>query len=163
MTSLVLRLERSLDHVEAAVAVGGLGMMLVLALAQSLMRNLLDSGMPMADVVLRHLVLLVSFAGAVMAIRDRRHIKIDAALIWVPGSWRRPIGVLCNLFAMGVSGFFAWAALRFWWEEWQTAPEPERWVAAMALVFPVSFGLMSFHFFVRWLTRCTVFRPSCPT
>ncbi len=162
MASIVLRLERWLDHVETAVAVGGLGMMLVLALVQSLMRNLLDSGMPMVDVVLRHLVLLVSFSGAVMAIRDRRHIKIDAALIWVPGSWRRSVGILCNLFATGVCGIFAWAALRFWWEEWQTAPEAERWVAAMALVFPVSFGLMAVHFLVRWLTRCTVFSRSCP-
>lgn len=153
MRHLLDRLERALDGIEASVAVAGLAAMLVLALIQVLARNLFETGFPRAEIVLRYLVLLVSFAGATLAIREHRHIKIDVALTWFPQAWRTRVGRLCSLLAAAVCGVFAWASARFFWEEWQYAPSHEAWIAAMALIMPVSFVLMAVHFLLRCIPR----------
>ncbi len=149
MRHLLNRLERALDGIEAYVAVGGLAAMLVLAVVQVLARNLFETGFPRAEIVLRYLVLLVSFAGATLAIREHRHIKIDVALTWFPEAWRARMGWLCSLLAALVCAVFARASARFFWEEWQYAPPHETWIAAMAAIMPVSFALMAMHFVLR--------------
>jgi TRAP-type C4-dicarboxylate transport system permease small subunit len=153
MRHLLDRLEQALDGIEAYVAVGGLAAMLALSVVQVLARNLFETGFPTAEIVLRYLVLLVSFAGATLAIREHRHIKIDVALIWFPDAWRARVGRLCSLLAALVCGVFTWASARFFWEEWQYAPPHETWIAAMVLIMPVSFALMAMHFLLRCIAR----------
>jgi len=147
------RLEAALTNIEAIVAVGGLVLMLLLTLVQVVARNFFDTGYPVADTLVRYLVLLVSFSGAILAIREGRHIKIDVATGWMPPAWSNAILRLCNLLGMAVCGVFTWAAAKFWWMEWQFSPHDERWIALLALVLPVGFGLLALHFLLRLYVR----------
>ena len=149
MVPLLSRLERTLDRLEAFLAVAGLILMLVLSLVQIGARNFFDTGFPLADELLRYLVLLVSFLGAVLAVREQRHIKIDIALSWMAPAWRHLVEVLFNFLSSVVCILFAWAAARFWAVEWQTAPAPDKWIAGLVLVLPVSFALLALHFLLR--------------
>jgi TRAP-type C4-dicarboxylate transport system permease small subunit len=67
------RLHRAEDGLLALL----LGVMIVLAGTQILMRNLFDSGFVWIDPLLRVLVLWLGLIGATVATRHNRHIRID--------------------------------------------------------------------------------------
>ncbi len=148
----MIRLERALARIEAAVAVAALVAMVLLSVLQILARNLFDTGLPGVDVLLRYLVLVVSFLGAVLAVRDRRHIRLDAAVGLLPEAWKRPLGVGFDLFSALVCGVLTWAAVRYWLEAWRYAEVGRHWLAALSIVLPLSLGLLSLHFLLRaWI------------
>lgn len=151
MWRLLRKFENGLTHIEAIVAVSGLVAMLILAMIQVVARNFFDTGYPMADNLLRYLVLLVSFSGAILAIESNRHIRIDVALAWLPSHLLPRVAYGSNLVAAGVCAIFTWAASRFWWLEWEFAAPNEKWLAAIALILPVSFALLALHFLFRIL------------
>lgn len=103
------------------------------------------------DVVLRQLVLVVGFLGAMLATRRRKHITIDAlskllsqrALYWTH--------VLTNTVSLVVCAFLVAAAIDLveisrefpkelvsWADEWH-----------FQLAFPIGFGMLSLHFAIR--------------
>ncbi len=144
------KLEFYLIHTESVIAVAGLVLLLSLTLAEIAARNFFHTAIPGAEVLDRYLVLWVSFIGAVMAVRER-HIKIDAVAAWLPPAWRtrleRPIFLFCASVCFGLF----WAALRFWREEWLHAPTAEKWIAALGIIIPISFFLLTFHFILRFI------------
>lgn len=149
MLRLIHKIEQTLRGIEAVIAVTGLAAMLVLVLVQVVARNFFDTGFPFVETLLRYLVLLVSFCGAILAIESNRHIRIDVALAWLPQGWAPRCTYGAYIVGSIVCGTFAWAASRFWWSEWQFAPPNEKWLAAMALILPISFGLLALHFLLR--------------
>ncbi len=103
------------------------------------------------DVLLRQLVLIVGFLGAMLATRRRKHITIDAlsklmpagALHWIDVVTSTISIVVCILLAKAGSDLVAISVeypkeLTSWAEEWQ-----------FQLAFPVGFGLLAFHFSIR--------------
>jgi TRAP-type C4-dicarboxylate transport system permease small subunit len=149
MWRLVRKVEQALTGIETIIAVSGMITMLVLSLIQVVARNFFDTGYPLADTLVRYLVLLVSFSGAILAVKAGRHIHIDVAQSWLPPHWLPRIAQGCNLVAALVCAVFTWAASRFWALEWEFAPPNEKWLAAMALILPVSFALLTLHFLAR--------------
>jgi len=139
-------LEYHLRRVESAVAVIGLALLLLLSLAEIAARNFFHSAIPGADILDRYLVLWASLLGAVVT---EHHIKIDVASIWLPEAWRqrleRPILVFSALVCSGL----AWASARFWWVEWQDAPQFEKWTSALSIIIPLTFFLLAAHFILR--------------
>jgi len=103
------------------------------------------------DVLLRHLVLVCGFLGAMLATRRRKHITIDAlskvlpakVLPYADGVTAALSAFICVILA--ISGWdFVKIGLEFpkelaWWAD--------EWV--FQLVFPIGFGLLAFHFLVR--------------
>lgn len=146
--SLPSRIEQTLTRVETQVASACLVTILALSLIEIGARNFFQSGIPGASTLIQYLVLWVSFLGAVVAVRER-HIKIDIATHLISESWRnrleRPIFTFCSL----VCGTLFWYAARFWHDEWLSVSSDEKWIAAMGMVFPVSFFLLSLHFALR--------------
>ncbi len=109
------------------------------------------------DVLLRQLVILVSFFGAMMATHRGKHINVDALSKLVPPTGRRALSVVTNALAVGVCVVFARAGAELvaigrehpsplmpWADEW-----------AFQLMFPLGFGLLAFHFGVRLLEALT--------
>lgn len=100
------------------------------------------------DVLLRQLVIIVSFLGAMLATRRRKHINIDALSKVLPGSLRRVVSVLTPLFALGICLVLAGAG----WDLVQISrqfpkellPFADEW--HLQLMFPVGFGLLAVHF-----------------
>lgn len=146
--SLLSKIERTLTRAETLVASACLITILVLSLFEIGARNFFHSGIPGASTLIQYLVLWVSFLGAVVAVRER-HIKIDVATLLISVAWRnrleRPIFIFCTL----VCGTLFWYAVRFWRDEWLSVSSDEKWIAAMGIIFPVSFFLLSLHFALR--------------
>jgi TRAP-type C4-dicarboxylate transport system permease small subunit len=105
------------------------------------------------DVVLRHLVLVVGFLGAMLATQRRKHITIDALSKVLPQRLLPWTEALTSLLAAVICGFLASSGadlvaisrefpkeLTAWADEWM-----------FQLVFPVGFALLCFHFGVRVL------------
>jgi hypothetical protein len=44
-----------------------------------------------------------------------------------------------------------WAAIRFWYDDWQYVAEHERWSSVLALITPFGFFLLSLHFLLGGL------------
>ncbi|HQU16039.1 MAG TPA: TRAP transporter small permease [Gammaproteobacteria bacterium] len=148
----MLKLERMLARVEATVAVGCLAAMVILSFAQILARNLFNTGLPGTDILLRYLVLVVAFFGAILAVREQRHIRLDVLSTLMPLSWRHHLQIFFHGVSAVVCGALGWAAVRYWREEWHYAMPGDRWTAALSVVLPVSLALLSFHFLLRaWI------------
>lgn len=144
------KLEFYLTNVEGIIATAGLVLLLVLSLAEIGARNFFHTAIPGAEILDRYLVLWVSFLGAVLAVRER-HIKIDAVAVWLPEAWRRKLERPIFVFSAVVCGFLFWAAVRFWREEWAHAAAAEKWVAALGLIIPLSFFLLTVQFSIRFV------------
>lgn len=144
------RLEYYFTGIESACAVFGLALMLGLSLVEIVLRNFFHYSIPGADVLIRHLVLWVSFLGAVLAVRER-HIKVEIIAAWLPELWHRRLERPIFLFSALVCGVIGWAAVRFWHQEWLNAPAGEQWIALLSIVIPIGFMLLTLHFTMRFV------------
>lgn len=103
------------------------------------------------DVVLRQMVILVSFFGAMMATQRAKHINVDALSKLIGPRGQRWLAVATNLLATSVCAVFASAGADLVGISRQyphaLVPWADEWV--FQLMFPVGFGLLAFHFGVR--------------
>jgi len=148
------RLEERLHRVEDILLALLLTAMIGLAALQILLRNLFNVGLPWADPTLRLLVLWVALAGAMVATRLDKHIRVDVISRWLRPDLRRTASRLSDLFASLVCGSLAWQAARFVWYEHEsglrlfgTLPA---WVAE--LILPLGFAVMAVRFLARAAT-----------
>lgn len=144
------KFEYYFTRIESVFAIFGLVLMLALSLIEVVLRNFFHYSIPGADVLIRHLVLWVSFLGAVMAVRER-HIKVEIIAAWLPEVWHRRLERPIFLFSAVTCAVIAWAAVRFWHQEWLNSPPGEKWIAALGVVIPLSFLLLALHFTLRFL------------
>ncbi len=99
--------------VEDAALVSLLLLMIVLAVAQILMRNFFDSGLPWADVLVRILVLWVGLFGAMVASRNGDHIYIDVLTRYVPQRGKDFLSSIAEIFTSGICFVTAFYSLKF--------------------------------------------------
>lgn len=136
---------------ETGLAAASLLVLLLLALLQIVARNLFDTGFASADTLSRYLVLYVMFFGAALATAGERHIRIDVANQLLNARIRarlyRPLQALAAL----VCGILTVAALRYWRDAWQYAPDHERWQVLVGLIIPLGFALLSLHYLLATL------------
>lgn len=144
---------------EDALLVGLLALMIVLAAAQIVMRNLLGSGMAGSDQLLRLLVLWVGLLGAVAASRDDKQINIDMLSRFLPARARSGMRVLIDLFTSVVSAVVAWHAGRFVHSEYLAGSvafiSVPAWLAE--LILPLAFGLMALRYLLFFFSHLRSF------
>jgi len=145
------RLLRLITWVENLALIALLALMIGLAGAQILLRNVFDAGMVSVDQVLRLLVLWVALLGAVTASRDEKHINLDVVSRWLPTRARAVSHTLTSLFTLLVCVALAWHAARFVLDErtsgavaFGTFPV---WVAE--LILPVAFALIALRYLIH--------------
>jgi TRAP-type C4-dicarboxylate transport system permease small subunit len=107
------RLIRIVTWIENALLIALLALMVSLAGAQILLRNLFDMSILDVDQLLRLLVLWVAMLGAVAASREGKHIRVDVLARWLPGRIRAGTQALSDIFTIAVCLVLAWQALRF--------------------------------------------------
>lgn len=90
-----------------------LSAMIVLAAAQIVMRNMLDTGLSWGDEALRLMVLWVTMLGAVAATREHRHIAIDVLSKLLPDYLQTWTSFVVDSVSAGVTGVLAWYAAVF--------------------------------------------------
>ncbi|MDH4068859.1 MAG: TRAP transporter small permease subunit [Ignavibacteria bacterium] len=144
-------IENGLVKAETFFLVLFLSVMILLAFAQVILRNVFGTGILWADTVVRHLVLWVGFAGAAIAAGSERHIAIDALTKFLPARTRHFARVLTNIFALLVCLLLADAAYTLLLDELHYGGtmvlEIPSWVG-VAILAP-GYLLMAFHFFVK--------------
>jgi TRAP-type C4-dicarboxylate transport system permease small subunit len=88
--------------------------MVVLVLVQILLRNFLATGVSGGSEMVRHMVLWVAFIGAIIAARERKHIKIDLfQRIFHTGVIRSLSECLAELFTTAICGLLLYASINF--------------------------------------------------
>lgn len=107
------RLIHIVTWVENSLLIALLALMVSLAGAQILLRNLFDMSILDVDQLLRLLVLWVAMLGAVAASREGKHIRVDILSRWLPKRVRAGTQALTDIFTIGVCLVVAWQALRF--------------------------------------------------
>jgi len=144
------RVWHGLHFIEDAVLVGLLLMMILLAVAQILMRNLADASIVWADPFLRVSVLWIGLLGAMIAARDNQHIAIDIATRYLPERFARISAVLLALFTALVCGVVGWYAYLFVRDEYGYGSTAFAQVPAWAceIIMPIAFALIAVRYFI---------------
>jgi len=153
-SGLVRGLLRALALAENAVLVTLLGVLVVLAGGQILLRQL-DIALIWIDPLTRLLVLWVAVFGAVAASRDDQHIAIDALSRFLPARGKLAAGAMAGLFASGVCAVLAYEAARFVLFEFGGSTAALGGVPAwiLVLVLPVGFGLIAIRYAILFGSR----------
>ena len=145
------RIDHLIDRVEQILIVLFLSLMILIAFAQIVLRNVFTTGLAWGDPFLRNLVLWVGFIGATLATREGKHINIELVSRWLPSLGKNLIDSFIHLFSFSICGFLAYAALKFIKNEFQmgtlTFLNIPVWIPE--LILPATFGLMTFRFALR--------------
>jgi C4-dicarboxylate transporter DctQ subunit len=161
------RLDETIGRVEKTLMVLFLGLMIMAAFAQIVLRNFLGVGLPWSEPLVRYLVLWVGFIGASLAAREGRHITIEVVKLRSSASGRQYPAALAQLCAAGVCATMTWAAAKFVRDDAQigtlTFLDLPTWILEM--IIPATFAIMSLRFLmrgIRALRRKAALQPPPP-
>lgn len=142
------RILRILGTVEDAILASVLGVMIIMASVQIVLRNVFDTGLLWADPMLRVSVLWVGMLGAMAATRDDRQISVDVLSRFLPSRWNARVRILTDIFTAVVAGFFSWHASRLVIEDHASGMTAFSWVPVWAceLILPVAMAIISIRY-----------------
>jgi TRAP-type C4-dicarboxylate transport system permease small subunit len=152
-----MKILRSISHwlgkLENGMAILIIAIMVLLSVAQIILRNFFGTSLIWGDAFLRHMVLWITFVGGSLATRERKHIAIDAIPRLVSPILNRYFSLLTNIFAIVVTSFLFRAGFTFVKSEREfggTIMEgiPIWW---MEIIIPIGFGVMVFRFLLNWI------------
>lgn len=145
---LAARLERWGTALENAALVILLGSLMLLAVAQIVLRVFFSFGFVWADELVKLFVLWIALIASIAASRSNRHLRIDVLSHFVAERYARFPRIIVDAFAAFMCGFLAWHSWRYVqlvieFEDTVLIDFPA-WIAYSLL--PLSFALMSYRF-----------------
>jgi TRAP-type C4-dicarboxylate transport system permease small subunit len=142
------RAVRFVNRFEDVLLVTLLAVMVTVAGAQIVLRNLFDTGVSWADPLLRVLVLWVGLLGAMVATQRYRHIAIDVALRYLPPHWRPAAQCAMDLFTATVAAIVSYYGGAFVVDDHAADTLAFDGVPAWAceLIIPVAFGAIAMRY-----------------
>jgi TRAP-type C4-dicarboxylate transport system permease small subunit len=145
------RADEIIDQLEQILLVTLLSSMILIAFLQIVLRNLFSTGLAWGDMLVRNLVLWISFIGAALATKEGKHINIDVVSHWMPPLGKDLIEFLIHLFSSFICGLLTFAALKFIKNETQMGNVTFLGIPAWIpeIILPVIFGLMALRFGLR--------------
>ncbi len=152
---LLARLEKAGTALETITLVSILTAMMIVAVAQIVMREGFGTGFGWADELVRLMVLWLALVGSIAACRENRHIRIDALSHVMPEVAVSVVRILVDLFAAVVCGIVAVQAWRYLqieieYEDTVLVDTPA-WIAHV--IMPAAFALISYRFSVAALKQ----------
>ncbi len=133
--------------------VGMLSAMMLIAVAQIVMREVFGTGLGWADELVRLMVLWLAMVGSVAACRDNRHIRIDALSHFMPDKVVTVVRIVVDLFAAAVCVLIAvhsWRYLQVEIEyDFTVLVDTAAWIAHV--IMPIAFALIAYRFVVASL------------
>lgn len=152
--SVLKFIDRWLEKISGWLLIALLGIMIVMAFGQVVLRNFFHTSIEWGDIFLRHLVLWVGYFGAVIATGERRHLKIEFVTKLVPPKVRKIFFIVTNLFAAVICYFLMQASMIFVQSEIEFASalvlELPRWY--FIIIIPIGYAIVSFRFAIHSLT-----------
>lgn len=148
------RADQAGQFIENTILVVVLTAMIVLATAQIVLRNFLDSGVAWGDEALRLMVLWVAMLGAVAASRENRHIAIDVLARMLPPGPRVWAAIVVHAFTSAVALIVAWYSWEFVAEsrEYQDLLLDDLPAWWFQTILPVGFLLIGYRYAI-WCLR----------
>jgi TRAP-type C4-dicarboxylate transport system permease small subunit len=142
------KLNSWIERTETFVLVLVLGIMVIFAFLQVVLRNIFHEGILWGDILLRHLVLWVGFLGASLATREQKHINIDVFSRFLSDKGKLIIRFITNLFSVFICYLLADAGWTFVQDEQMMGTEIFTTIPAwyFQTIIPIGFILMSFRF-----------------
>ena len=144
-----------LHRFEDFLLVAFLGAMLLIAAAQIGLRNVMGMSLMWGDPLTEHIMLWAGLLGASLATRQRKHIAIDVLANPLPSSIQSKIRCISDLLSSLICTFLVYASIIYLNYEYQEH-STTFWGLPVWLVlsiFPLTFALMAFRFFVSALSR----------
>jgi TRAP-type C4-dicarboxylate transport system permease small subunit len=148
--TLINRIDTILARIEFALLMVSLGIMILIAFLQVILRNIFASGMSWGDMLLRQLVLWVGFIGASLATKENRHIKIDALYRVFGPRGKMIITTITNLFSALICGLLVRAAYVFVRDERMMGSKVigiPGWI--FMIIILIGFGIITFRFLIK--------------
>lgn len=140
-----------LDRISGWILITLLGLMIVMAFGQVVLRDLFHTSIEWGDIFLRHLVLWVGFLGAIIATGQRRHLRIEFISKISPPKLRKIFFVLTNILAAYITFLLMQAAYSFVQLEMESEGililDIPRWY--FISIIPAGYALISFRFAVH--------------
>jgi C4-dicarboxylate transporter DctM subunit len=135
------------DHLLSLVLVT----LMVLPLAEILLRKLFQVGITNSTALVQHLTLLVSMLGGALAAREGRLLSMSALPSVLKGKWKAGAGIVSGAFATVITGFLCAASVQFVLSEKPSgntlAYGIPFWV--IQLILPFGYGLIAWRLFRR--------------
>lgn len=149
-------INRGITFVENCLLALSLFVMIALASAQIIMRNVWDSGLSWGDPTLSILVLWVGMLGAMVATREQNHISIDILSRFLPAHYKGVNQIILDLFTAIVCGLLAYHSYRFVLMEFEDGTTAFGSVPAWLCeaIIPFGFGLIALRCSFTCLTQC---------
>lgn len=149
----ILILDLWLERISGWILVGLLGIMIVMAFGQVILRNFFESSIEWGDIFLRHLVLWVGYFGAVIATGEGRHLRIEFLTKLVSDKPRKVFFIISSLFAAVICYLLMQASVAFVQLEMESEStlilDLPGWY--FIVIIPIGYALISFRFLVRSL------------
>ena len=139
-----------LTFVENGILAALVLLLVGIAGAQIVLRDLFDTGLSWADPLMRNLVLWTGMLGALAAVRDDKHIALDVLQRFLAPVLQKVARIVTLGFAAIVSAAMAWYCWNMLAIELDGATPPGQLPAWLPeSILPVAFGLMALRFALR--------------
>ncbi len=134
---------RRIGWVGAIITIA-LGLMTAVLMLQVLARYVLQVSIPWTEEVSRYLLVLMTFVGAALALRDRQHIAITFLLDRLTGSQRIWADLIFNVLIMLFLGAVFRGSVRMIQLTWETPAGTVPWITTgrVYLILPFAVVLM---------------------
>ena len=146
--NLVASVKRIFEKIETIFLVLFLGVMLVFAFAQVVLRNVFGTGFLWGDPLVREMVLWTGFIGAALAAGQERHISIDALTKFLSPRIKHLSSSVTNAFGAVVCYYLGTAAWGFMLDEQQNGGEVflgmPSWIGLT--IIPIGYWFIAVHF-----------------
>jgi TRAP-type C4-dicarboxylate transport system permease small subunit len=143
--------DEAIGRMEQVLLIAFLGLIILIAFLQIVLRNFFFTGLDWGDSLVRNLVLWIGFIGATLATKEGKHINIDVASRWLPSLGKNIVTLITHLFSFCICCLLTYAAIKFIKNEVQmekmTFLNIPAWVPE--LILPFTFILMTFRFGLR--------------
>ena len=134
-------------HAENAIVTAALAALVVLPLAESVLRKTLHLGISGSTALVQHLTLILGMAGGVIAARENRLLPLSTLGTLLKGKKKTAAGIFCGACSVTVLALLAWASWQFVMSE-----RPAELTLAygirvwwVQLVMPVGFALLTVY------------------
>ena len=111
--TLLARINRLISWLEDSLLIGLVAALLLVAVAQIVLRNVAGEGLLWAEPAMRIAVLWIAMIGGMVACREGGHIKINLFDLYVRGRARRTLASLAHLGACVTCAALAYASWLF--------------------------------------------------
>ena len=152
----------ALGQVEKFLIVVMLGVMILVAFLQIVLRNTLSTGVSWGDPLVRYLVLWVGFIGASLATKEEKHITIEVFSRWFPANRAIYFKLVSQLVSIVICGLLTVAGLNFVQNEARMGEAAllniPIWIPQA--IIPITFALITLRFFINFLAVLSIiFKP----